>query len=76
VNYECSQTHYSQIQDYVDTVKKDFQAKVNWAQEANDHYGSLLSDFTNYKQKVNQGIQDSFQNQNTKLTDFQSELSN
>ena len=60
MNYECSQTHYSQIQDYVSTVKKDFQAKILWAQEANDHYGTLLTDFTNYKQKVNAGMTDSF----------------
>lgn len=56
VNYETSEHHYSNIKDYVETVKIDFQNRIQWAMEANQHYSDLLKDFTNYKQETNKEI--------------------
>jgi len=52
-NFETSESNMTQLKDYIQITKAQFDSRLSWATEAKNHYSELLVDFSNYKDKTN-----------------------
>ena len=61
---------FESVKDYCEKVKLDLQLKINWVQEANAHYTTLLSDFISFKDSIGRTTQQCLHQQQTKLDGY------
>lgn len=54
----------------MDFTKVDFANRIGWATEAVNNYKTVLVDFSQYKDNLNEEISEGFQKINQKLLDF------
>lgn len=67
---EKSEVAFERVKEYCSNVEMDFKIKINWAEEANQHYSVLLNDFSQFKESTGKAMLELIQQQQDKLVTF------
>ena len=69
-NYEFGESNFKNFKEYTDHQRMYFDAKQNWASEAKNHYQSMLKDFVEYKEQLNEKIKNYLEEHAVKLIEI------